>query len=87
MRAGVLFAVYDVSPSVVAIHRSGWTRLVSVRAFAAAHSSLQSQLSAACRTLDSQTNMPDLSIDELRIDTPFQAIDKEIDKEVVGHTN
>lgn len=85
-RACVLFTVLDLSPAVVASHRAGWTRLVSVRAFAADHAALQSQLRAACQTLDSQAQLPDLNVDDLRIDTPFQAIEKQIEKEVVSET-
>ena len=76
-------AANPLSPAVVAQHRAGWTRLVSVRAFAAAHAALQAQLATACRALDSQPHLPDLSVEELRIDTPFQAIEKAIEKELV----
>jgi len=74
----------QLSPAEVAAYRSGWSRLVSIRDFVASHAALQARLREVCSALDNAPGQqpPDLDVEELRVDAPFERIQKEIDREV-----
>ena len=72
-----------LTPSQVQSERQGPNRLVSVRDFIAAHSGVQEHLQRVCAELDKQQeHRPDLQVEQLAVDAPFERIERAIADEV-----
>ena len=78
--------VAHLTPELVAQHRRGWTRLLRGTDFVASHrrflASLQPSLSLL--NLPAHAAAVDLSVDQLKVETPFTKIDRAIGEEVAA---
>jgi len=70
-----------VKPQLIQQCRTGYTRLISVAQFRDAYMELDKRLEMDKDVLD-QLPPPDLSVEDVKVDSPFQAIEKAISAEV-----
>jgi hypothetical protein len=70
-----------VDAALVAYCRQGHTRLIHLGDFAKKHAELRGRLARTCAALEREPQ-PDLSVGDIALSTPFEAIERAIDAEV-----